>query len=143
MEFILFFATTMYTTCKAKRQYLFTCKVSRYCLLALHGSIIHMVHVVHHTKIYLSKCGVLDKKYETVRKELILYHDVCHNTCYRCHRAGHCHRECLLVRCHVNTRPQQNIPTGCYLGIPIIITYNLSLFINTRICLFCTKKSTI
>ena len=24
--------------CKAKRQYLFTCKVSRYCLLALKGS---------------------------------------------------------------------------------------------------------
>ena len=26
--------------CKAKRQYLLTCKVSRYCLLALHGSIV-------------------------------------------------------------------------------------------------------
>ena len=25
--------------CKAKRQYLLTCKVSRYCLLALHGSV--------------------------------------------------------------------------------------------------------
>ena len=26
--------------CKTKRQYLLTCKVSRYCLLALHGSIV-------------------------------------------------------------------------------------------------------
>ena len=30
---------TLIALCKAKRQYLFTCKVSRYCLLALHGSI--------------------------------------------------------------------------------------------------------
>ena len=29
--------------CKPKRQYLFTCEVSRYCLLALHGSIVRTI----------------------------------------------------------------------------------------------------
>ena len=30
---------TLLLLCKGKRQYLLTCKVSTYCLLALHGSI--------------------------------------------------------------------------------------------------------
>ena len=29
----------LWVLCKAKRQYLLTCKVNRYCLLALHGSV--------------------------------------------------------------------------------------------------------
>ena len=29
--------------CKAKRQYLLTCKVRRYCILALHGSILPLI----------------------------------------------------------------------------------------------------
>ena len=43
--------------CNAKRQYLLTCKVSRYCLLALHGSISDIV-LITTTTLHQYKSGV-------------------------------------------------------------------------------------
>ena len=44
--------------CKIKRQYLLTCEVSRYCLLALYGSIIQLVNRVDH---YWKNSFLIDK----------------------------------------------------------------------------------
>ena len=56
--------------CKSKRQYLLTCKVSRYCLLVLHGSIVQLF-----SKMQRARCKVIVRfSNPTNTKHL---HDIC------------------------------------------------------------------
>ena len=68
-------STPLALLCKAKRQYLLTCEVSRYCLLALHGrAVLHFAcYFKHFVKFKHIFYRLLVKYIATYRWTLILF----------------------------------------------------------------------